>query len=92
MSHHKPDEDKRVDVTSQTRDDEATEVAAEELQQRIVRDRMLGLWRAAVGSVGEVVKAEHERQGVFLKPERAPDDEPRKPAPWNVRRAASDAN
>lgn len=47
---------------------------------------------AAQHRIAPRTKAEHERQGVFLKPERAPDDEPRKPAPWNLRRAASVAN
>lgn len=42
--------------------DDAAEAAAEAIQRRLGHDRLLSMWRTAVGSVGEVVKAEHERE------------------------------
>jgi hypothetical protein len=68
------DETVEVWVAADTTSDDHAEAAAEDIQRNMIRDRMLGMWRSAVAAVGEVVKAEHERQA---------EDEP-KPAKWSL--------
>ena len=62
------------------RHDEEAEAAAAAIQRRIGKDRLISMWRTAVGSVGEIVKAEHERDRVSQD-----RDQPRaKPTGWGA--------
>lgn len=70
-------------VASPTSDAEAA-LATEDIQRRMIRDRMLGLWRGAVDAVGKSVAAEHQRRAEEEAQADAPHAAKARPT-WNVK-------
>lgn len=65
----------RWSVADQPRDnepDDVPEVAVEDIQRRLCRERMLGLWRSAVECVGDVARVQQDldepRRGTWTLP------------------------